>query len=496
MKKYIFLAASLLFGSAMAQDTYDAANLAGSDLNGTARYVGMGGALGALGGDITVMGSNPAGTALFRHNEVNFGMSGLFTEEKGQLGHDGGRASFDHAGIVFALDQESRSNKGLQYVNFGINYRKKRNFFGNIFTQPRLGGLSQTTQIFDMVDQCYYNFGNSIDNDGYINDRWGYLAYLGEPVVTLTDAQGNVTYADEASTGAIYQRATYGGTAEADFNLSFNVSDQFFYGVTLGVYDINSKRESFYQEALADGTIYDFTNWYHTKGEGFDLKFGFICRPVDDSPFRFGLAIHTPTWYNLEDVNGAEMYLNDQFQDRISSSPFEYSYRTPWKFGVSLGHTFDKIVAIGAEYEYSDLSTAKYDSRDWDNDPYFRDINENTKNALKPVHTFKLGVEYKPVDDFSIRFGYNHVTAPFKEDAFKTLYYIDGPFTETDYINWKGTDRISVGLGYRWNGGYFDVAYQLQSQKGDFYAFDNINLKPTEVKNNRSQLLATLGFRF
>ena len=32
--------------------------LLGNDLNGTARFVGMGGAMGALGGDISVMSSN------------------------------------------------------------------------------------------------------------------------------------------------------------------------------------------------------------------------------------------------------------------------------------------------------------------------------------------------------------------------------------------------------------------------------------------------------
>jgi hypothetical protein len=57
-------------------------------------------------------------------------------------------------------------------------------------------------------------------------------------------------------------------------------------------------------------------------------------------------------------------------------------------------------------------------------------------------------------------------------------------------------NRFTLGVGYRFKGGYFDVAYQLQSQKGDFYAFDDVDLKPTEIKNNRSQVMATLGFRF
>ena len=46
---------------AAAQDTYESARLLGSDLNGTARYVGMGGAMEALGADISTISTNPAG---------------------------------------------------------------------------------------------------------------------------------------------------------------------------------------------------------------------------------------------------------------------------------------------------------------------------------------------------------------------------------------------------------------------------------------------------
>ena len=104
-------------------------------------------------------------------------------------------------------------------------------------------------------------------------------------------------------------------------------------------------------------------------------------------------------------------------------------------------------------------------------------------------------MEVKPTDEFSIRAGYNYVSAPMKDDAYKVIAY-DSPFTETDYTNWKGINRFTVGLGYRYKGGYIDVAYQYSGQKGDFYAFDDIDLKPTEIENNRSQVMCTLGFRF
>ena len=62
MKK-IFMAAIAMgmIMPAAAQDTYESARLLGSDLNGTARYVGMGGAMEALGADISTMSTNPAG---------------------------------------------------------------------------------------------------------------------------------------------------------------------------------------------------------------------------------------------------------------------------------------------------------------------------------------------------------------------------------------------------------------------------------------------------
>ena len=56
----IIFAASLLSMPLSAQETYENANLATQDLNGTARYVGMGGAMDALGADISTIGTNPA----------------------------------------------------------------------------------------------------------------------------------------------------------------------------------------------------------------------------------------------------------------------------------------------------------------------------------------------------------------------------------------------------------------------------------------------------
>ncbi len=527
---------SLLAGMASAQDTYESVELAAGDLNGTARYVGMGGALSALGGDITTMGTNPAGIALFRHNEIALTVGGVFTAEKGQLGHDASRMSFDQAGIVFIMDQSDASGRGLQYVNFGINYTKHRNHLGNL-NVASVGGLdggnfSQTWQIAGIANRAAANFGLT-------RNVWPVLAYIFAPVyeggvpkydsyghitnmtrsgaiedVWIKDAKGNdvVTYNGVNAQSAAYQRATYGSNSQFDFNLSFNVSNQYFWGLSLGVYSQNYKRQSFYAERRTDGNYYDILNWYDSKADGFDIKLGFICRPIDDSPFRFGVYVHTPIWYSMDDVNDWSLVYNNNnssmdgyIQENPSSpSPFRYSYRTPWKFGLSLGHTIGKELAFGAEYEFTDPSSARYYNEHWDSDADFAFINDKIKKYLRPQHTLKLGVEYKLVPEFALRLGYNLVSSPFKTDAFRPLDEYDFFATETAYINWKDLHRITFGFGYRFKGGYFDLAYQYQSQNGDFYAFDGdytdagkyYSLAPTSVKNNRSQILGTLGFSF
>ena len=70
-KKIVMMAfATLATVSVGAQSAYDAMNIASNDLNGTARFVGMGGAMGALGGDISTIGTNPAGIGIYRSNDA------------------------------------------------------------------------------------------------------------------------------------------------------------------------------------------------------------------------------------------------------------------------------------------------------------------------------------------------------------------------------------------------------------------------------------------
>ena len=101
MKRYLIMSAIALTAvSAIAQETYENAKIATEDLNGTARYVGMGGAMDALGADISVIGTNPAGIGLFRKSNISASL-GLVSQVDAKSFGGGHQTnlSFDQIGL-------------------------------------------------------------------------------------------------------------------------------------------------------------------------------------------------------------------------------------------------------------------------------------------------------------------------------------------------------------------------------------------------------------
>ena len=72
MKKYLLIIAVIFgYSTISSQTVFDANSSASSDIKGTARYVSMGGAFGALGGDASAIIDNPAGLGIYRKSELS-----------------------------------------------------------------------------------------------------------------------------------------------------------------------------------------------------------------------------------------------------------------------------------------------------------------------------------------------------------------------------------------------------------------------------------------
>ena len=566
MKKIITLAAWGLLAAAVpvsAQTVYDAAKITNKDLNGTARFVGMGGAMGALGGDISTIGTNPAGIGVYRSNDamVSFGFSSYGTESNyvgNKMNSDKMRASFDNAGFV--LSSKIGNATALRYVNFGFNYHKAKSFCKNMSMGGNLGDYTQTDYMAaqaggikdwsgDIYTDPEVGWLSALGYDGYLitdliahNGQGdvpsGYVPYMvgGKQVKNLN---GDLVYITPGEYGGMFwggngsfRSEERGGIDQYDFNISFNINDRVYLGVTVGAYAIDYSKYTFYDENYLDkagnatGQGYNLQSWNKIHGSGFDVKFGAIVRPFEYSPLKIGLAIHTPTYYNLDYKTNARLesdVLNDldiANESEVGSGVIgqynvdtydilkgdmvrQFQLQTPWTYNVSLGYTIGKDLALGAEYEYQDYSSMKFKDQEGYSDTF--GYENSTTSMLKGVSTIRLGAEYKVIPQFALRAGYNYTSAIFNSDAYKDLPY-NSIQTDTDFANTKALSNYTLGIGYRGSMFYADLAYKYSSYKEDFHPFINAYMdgeqlvigspEATKVKNTRSQVLLTLGLRF
>ena len=505
------MAASLALVSsvAMAQETYENTKLIDNNLNGTARYVGMGGAMEALGADLSTIGTNPAGLGLFRKGKADLsfglvnqtGMNKFNSLSKTNM-------SFDQIGVVFNLSKTPNAS-----INIGFNYHKSRNFDQLLNAANTLNNASQNkltyqkyrNQVFKERKDLTYSQLDALYMDNLLYDN------------------RTKKYYNFPATGYLYNQENKGYIGEYDMNLSANLNDRVYLGLTMGIHDVHYKGYAEYTENFVHNannipglTLNDSRE---ITGTGFDVKLGAIVRPLAESPFRLGAYIHTPVWYDLTTSNYT--VLTDGTARPNVGETYDFRVNTPWKFGLSAGTTLADRIALGATYEYAAYNAMQTRIKDggtydWYYGTYYesshndRVMNNHTEDALRGQHTLKLGVEAKITDHFSLRAGYNYLSALFKDLAEKNgslkspgTYYA----SSTSYVNWKDTNRFTFGLG--WNVWRFniDLAYQYSQQNGTFYPFmdyhegsapsveDNI-ANPTKVNNKQHQLLVTMGYKF
>ena len=121
----IFFCISTL--SLMSQNISDALNYTNNNIDGSARFSAMGGAFGALGGEISSISANPAGSAIFNNsffslsfasdkktNDVSL-LNAYNTQDKSNLTI----LNTDHQDIIYSFDDESITDA---YVDIGYTF--------------------------------------------------------------------------------------------------------------------------------------------------------------------------------------------------------------------------------------------------------------------------------------------------------------------------------------------------------------------------------------
>lgn len=526
--KRIFLCVISIFsiGFIYAQGEMDAYKLSRNDLTGTARSVSMGGAFGALGGDISGISINPAGIGVYKSSEIvttlNFENTKTTSElNDGKMKENKFAFNFDNLAFVSSIPLY---NDVAPHLNLGFSYNRAKNFN----KRYSMRGVNQEYSLGDYMafraseggyDRPEQQLYVDKQNDAFAKADWlAVFGYNGK----LISHQGNGAYGPSQAllnnrvSNYMYVREK-GSINTYDFNMGTTFSDIISAGLTVAVTDIDYRLYSEYSEWVGntnDG--FDLYNWLKTQGTGWQVKAGVIVKPIQE--LRIGVSYHSPTWYNMTDYTRAEMGYDmrtfnpgqTDAEDFLYTGDYEkdYKLRTPDKWTFSLAGIIGQVAIISLDYE---LTNYKNNMKLYDHkgDPLANpdyDPNNYIKQDFRNSSALRVGAEVRFTPQFSGRVGYAWMQSPLDKNFKDNQYEVMMMGSIPHYVLDGDLHNITYGLGYRFTRNFYtDIAFVMSSQKSDLYSFPTgfnakneflFDAEKSSLKTNRFQGLMTLGYKF
>jgi len=476
-----------VIAGAFAQNDLDAFRFSQTNWEGTARFMGAGGAFGAIGGDFSSLSTNPAGIGVFKKTE--FSLTPLvITAYKTGSEYSGEyspasrvRYSVSNFGAVFALPL----NKGVEnpvskwrMTQFGFGYNRIMDFNNLTYATGMSNGNTIATAFVNAANGTGYG---SIEGDALC--AWN---------TWLIDTMpGETSQYREFLSGNSLRQTNYvktsGGIDELAFSFGGNYDDKLFLGMTIGVPILNYNYEAEYLEEDENDVVTNFEKLdifdkMHTSGTGVNAKLGVIYQPV---PFlRIGAAFHTPTYYpNMKETFEREVITNYSVEGSYNHSYdnlSKYKLSTPLRAIGSLGFIIAKRAFISAEYEFTDYGMATLYSSDNFRYRYnYTEENLEISKKYRACHSIRVGGELTVTNFFLIRLGYGYSTSPFKDGA-----------------NDGSAHTASGGVGFRGKIFFCDFTYQYRHYGQNYWFYPSETLEPVITTNNSHRFVATLGIKF
>ncbi len=464
-----------------AQSIEDVLRYSNQNLSGTARYRALSGAFGALGGDLSAISHNPAGSAVFTTTELGASLSNFTLENNSNFFGTSTTADeslFDISqfGAVFVFNEGS-GRSDWKKITLGLNYELSNNLNQDIF----VAGINPNNSI----DQYFLAFadgvplsllqlqgGESIDDlyqflgetEGFGAQQafLGFQSFILEPD-DINDPNNTTYFSNAFYPNGVDQEYTVfnrGYDRKFTFNLGAQYKENLFLGVNLNVHDVDFRKVSIIDEIGFDfdsssiQSIY-FENDLYTFGEGFSFQVGGIARVNDD--VRLGVTYQSPTWYRLNDeliqyvettrINPADPSNPDAdlleiVDPRVVNIYEQYRIKTPSKLNGSFAYVFGKQGLISFDYIRTDYSNAELRP-----EGDFQGENNFIADVLRATNEYRVGGEYR-INQLRLRGGYRFAEGPFEDES--TIGDLEG---------------YSLGLGYDFGGAAIDVAYEHSEQE-------------------------------
>jgi len=503
MKKLsLLLIGALSMTTINAQEISDAVRYSSDEVQGTARFRALSGAFGALGGDMSAVSINPAGSAIFTKSQASFTVSNLSVNNdvnyfNGFSSSSESKFDLNQAGAAFVFASYDSNSKWKKFAlsvaydktgNYdddwyasGTNTRSIDSYFLNYAQGSRLDEISAFSG--ETISQAYSEIGSAY---GFSNQQafLGYESYILQPAA---DTDENTVYSSNIGEGTFNQAYDYvatGYNGKFTFNAATQYGESLYLGLNLNTHFINYERftnfTEFNNNAGSIVTDVDFENRLTTTGNGFSFQLGAILKVTNE--LRAGFTYQSPTWYTIAEEttqyiatvrSDSDGFVNTFVDPNIVNVFPDYKLQTPGKITGSLAYVFGDKGLLSFDYSRKDYSNTKFKPT---SDPFYAVQNDAMNSVLQASNTFRVGGEYR-LKQLSLRAGYRYEDSPYKDDNF--------------YGNLNG---YSAGLGYKFGSTTLDFTYDHSNRTVDNRLYEVGLTDAATLDTDYSNFTLTLGF--
>lgn len=517
MKKLIILFVAVLAMPLLnAQDITDALRYSQSEVQGTARFRALSGAFGALGGDMSAVSINPAGSAVFSQSHASFSVNILdYTNDTQYFGESRSinDSNFDlnQGGASFVFRNNNTSSPWKKFT-IGVVYDKTNSYEDKWLAKGTNPNNSIDSYFFESTEGTklfvftptnselseYFNIDESriADSDPLYVDlayqflgevegaqqQQNFLGFYSRIIEPDADNDDNITYTSNLGNGSFTHDYSYlatGYNGKIAFNMAAQYGDNLYLGLNLNSHFIDYERSTLlFEDNINIGSLInyiEFENTERTKGSGFSFQLGGIIKL--NKELRLGITYDSPTWYSLEKETTQFLATKLQDEDLIIVEPLiinvlpEYKLQTPSKISGSLAYIFGKQGLLSFDYSRKNYGASKFKNSQ------NQTIENNQINSeLTAAATYRLGGEYK-YEQFSFRGGYRFEESPYENG--RTVGDLNG---------------YSLGVGYNFGNTRFDITFDQYNRDFETPMFNQGLTSPISLDKTNSNITLSLSF--
>lgn len=418
----------------------------------------MGGAFGALGGDVSAISINPASSSIFIDSEIVISLNYKNQKIKNILNNSNSDSKSDflsYGGMGAVLVYENRKSK----LSVGYNL----NILGDFNSSYSLSGKNNTG-----IDNYFLYYADGVPSEdlliyenettqsvyNYLGSNYGFgdqQAFLGYQSFIINESDDGVNnYISNSLYNELNQNlevSRLGNHLKHSLNIGTSLNNNLFAGININFHQTNFEETKYFQE-------YGYLNNSNVKrvtlkenllalGNGVSFQIGTILKI---NQLRLGLSYTTPTILKIKEENSQYLETDISENDELITYEIdpnviniydEYQLTLPSKSLFSLAYIFNKRGLISFDYEITKFNNSKFDDN---NDSYLNSLNYSIKTKLASnSESIRFGGEYR-IKNYNLRAGF---------------FSYKGPDSNLD----NRINGISAGLGIKF--GYTDFDFGI-----------------------------------